>query len=104
MKKWALKVVPLSEARARLSQLVSEVEQGRGSVAIARRSQVKAILVSAKWFAQVEEELAASRRRSLGRILALGNTAKLVGDLDAALAEIQKERDSSFHRAVEGLS
>ena len=73
-------------------------------MAIARRSQVKVVLVSAKWFAQVEEELVASRRRSSGQILALGNTAKLVGDLDAALAELQKERDSSLHHAVEGLS
>jgi len=50
MKKLLLKVVPLGEARARLSQLVSEVEEGRGSVANARRSQVKVVLVSAKRF------------------------------------------------------
>ncbi|MBI3988838.1 MAG: type II toxin-antitoxin system prevent-host-death family antitoxin [candidate division NC10 bacterium] len=102
MKERLIKVVPLSEARARLSQLVSEVEKG-GSVAIARRSQIRAVLVSARWFAEAEEVLAQSHRRSPGRVLVLGNTAKLVGDLDSALREIQKEREASFNRMVEGL-
>jgi len=97
-----VKVVPLSEARARLSQLVSEVESG-GSVAITRRSQVRAVLVSARWFAETGEALADSRRRSSGRVLALGNTAKLVGDLDRALVEIQTEREARFTRTIEGL-
>jgi prevent-host-death family protein len=40
-----MKQLSLSEARARLSTLVAEIDKGRGPIAIAQRSKVKAVLV-----------------------------------------------------------
>jgi PHD/YefM family antitoxin component YafN of YafNO toxin-antitoxin module len=40
-----MKDVSLTQARAKLSTLVSELDKGKGPVAIAQRSKVKAVLV-----------------------------------------------------------
>jgi prevent-host-death family protein len=53
-----MKDVSLTQARAKLSTLVSELDKGKGPVAIAQRSKVKAVLVGAEWHSRVEEELA----------------------------------------------
>ena len=53
-----MKDVSLTQARAKLSTLVSELDKGKGPVAIVQRSKVKAVLVGAEWHSRVEEELA----------------------------------------------
>ena len=40
-----MKQLSLTEARAKLSTLVAEVDKGKGPIAIAQRSKVKALLV-----------------------------------------------------------
>ena len=64
-----MKQLSLSEARAKLSTLVAEIDKGKGPIAIAQRSKVKAVLVNPEWHGRVEEELAQYRRqaRRLGR-------------------------------------
>jgi prevent-host-death family protein len=47
---------------ARLSLWVSDVEKGKGPVAISQRSKIKAVLVNAQWYRRVEEELAHYRK------------------------------------------
>jgi PHD/YefM family antitoxin component YafN of YafNO toxin-antitoxin module len=54
----SMKDVSLTQARAKLSTLASELDKGKGPVAIAQRSKVKAMLVGAEWHSRVEEELA----------------------------------------------
>ena len=98
-----MKQLSLTEARAKLSTLVTEVDKGRGPVAIAQRSKVKAVLVDPEWHSRVEEELAHYRRTVKQSALKLRGSMKLVGDLDQALNELQQEREKSLERLVSGL-
>lgn len=98
-----MKQLSLTQARAKLSTLVAEVDKGRGPVAIAQRSKVKAVLVDAAWHSRVEEELAHYRRAAKQSPLKLRGSMTLIGDINQALTEIRKERDKSFERLVSGL-
>jgi prevent-host-death family protein len=93
-----MKQFSLSEARAKLSTLVADVDRGKGPVAIAQRSKVKAVLVDSEWHSRVEEELAHYRRAVKQAPLKLRGSMKLVGDLDRALKEIRQERENSIER------
>jgi prevent-host-death family protein len=93
-----MKQFSLSEARAKLSTLVADVDRGKGPVAIAQRSKVKAVLVDFEWHSRVEEELAHYRRAVKQAPLKLRGSMKLVGDLDRALKEIRQERENSIER------
>ena len=57
-----MKQLSLTQARAKLSELVAEVDSGKGPLAIAQRSEIKVVLVNAEWHSRVEEELAYYRR------------------------------------------
>lgn len=98
-----MKQLSLTQARAKLSTLVAEVDKGRGPVAIAQRSKVKAVLVDAEWYSRVEEELAHYRRAAKLSPLKLRGSMTLIGNVNQALTEIRKERDKSFERLISGL-
>jgi prevent-host-death family protein len=98
-----MKQLSLTEARAKLSTLVAEVDKGKGPIAIAQRSKIKAVLVDAEWHTRVEEELALYRRTARKFPLKLRGTMALVGDIDQAITEIREEREASFDRLVSGL-
>jgi len=98
-----MKQLSLTQARAKLSTLVAEVDKGRGPVAIAQRSKVKAVLVDADWHSRVEEELAHYRRVAKQSPLKLRGSMMLIGNINQALTEIRKERDKSFERLISGL-
>jgi prevent-host-death family protein len=98
-----MKQLSLTQARAKLSTLVAEVDKGKGPVAIAQRSKVKAVLVDAEWHSRVEEELAHYRRAAKQSPLKLRGSMTLTGDINRALTEIRKERDKSFERLISGL-
>ncbi len=98
-----MKQLSLTEARANLSMLVAEVDRGKGPIAIAQRSKVKAVLVDPEWHGRVEEELAHYRRLVKPSPLKLQGSMTLTGDLDAALAELKKEREQSLERLIAGL-
>ena len=53
-----MKQLSLTEARAKLARWWREVDKGKGPIAIAQRSKVKALLVDPEWHGRVEEELA----------------------------------------------
>ena len=98
-----MKQLSLTEARARLSTLVAEVDKGKGPIAIAQRSKVKAVLVDPEWHGRVEEELAQYRRLVKQAPLKLQGSMTLTGNLDEALAELKKEREESLERLIAGL-
>lgn len=98
-----MKQLSLTEARANLSMLVAEVDRGKGPIAIAQRSKVKAVLVDPEWHGRVEEELAHYRRLVKPSPLKLQGSMTLTGDLDEALAELKKEREQSLERLIAGL-
>jgi prevent-host-death family protein len=98
-----MKQLSLTQARAKLSTLVAEVGKGRGPVAIAQRSKVKAALVDAEWHSRVEEELAHYRRAAKQSPLKLRGSMTLIGNINQALTEIRKEREESFERLISGL-
>jgi prevent-host-death family protein len=98
-----MKQLSLTQARAQLSTLVAEVEKGKGPVAIAQRSKVKAVLVDAEWHSRVEEELAHYRRVAKQSPLKLRGSMTLIGNINQALTEIRKEREESFERLISGL-
>jgi hypothetical protein len=83
--------------------LVAEVDKGKGPVAIAQRSKVKAILVDVDWHGRVEEELAHYRRTARKTPFKLKGSMKLAGDLDQALKELRQEREKSIEKLVAGL-
>ena len=93
----------LSDARAQLSTLVDEVHRGKGPVAITQRSKVKAVLVDANWHGKVEEELHFYRQTLIPKPFKLPGTMQLTGDVDRALEELKRERETSFERTVESL-
>jgi len=98
-----MKQLSLTEARAKLSTLVAEVDKGKGPIAIAQRSKVKAVLVDPEWHGRVEEELAHYRRFASQSPLKLRGSMTLAGDLDEALNELKKERAQSLERLIAGL-
>ena len=98
-----MKQLSLTEARAQLSTLVAEVDKGKGPIAIAQRSKVKAVLVDPEWHGRVEEELAHYRRLASHSPLKLRGSMTLAGDLDEALNELKKEREQSLERLISGL-
>jgi prevent-host-death family protein len=98
-----MKQLSLTEARARLSTLVAEVDKGKGPIAIAQRSKVKAVLVDPEWHGRVEEELAHYRKLASHSPLKLRGSMTLTGDLDEALNELKKEREESLERLIAGL-
>lgn len=98
-----MKQLSLSEARAKLSTLVAEVDKGKGPVAIAQRSKVKAILVDPEWHGRVEEELAQYRKLAKRAPLKLAGSMRLTGDLDEALNELKREREQSLERLIASL-
>ena len=98
-----MKQLSLTEARAKLSTLVAEVDKGKGPIAIAQRSKVKAVLVDPDWHSRVEEELAHYRKIAKQSPLKLQGSMTLTGDLDEALNEIKKEREQSLERLIAGL-
>ena len=102
-KELSMKQLSLTQARAKLSTLVSEVDKGKGPVAIAQRSKVKAVLVDAEWHSRVEEELAHYRRAAKQSPLKLRGSMKVVGNVDRALTELRQERENSLERLVSGL-
>jgi prevent-host-death family protein len=98
-----MKQLSLTEARAKLSALFAEVDRGKGPIAIAQRSKVKAVLVDPEWHSRVEEELAHYRRIVKQSPLKLQGSMTLTGDLDEALAELKKEREQSLERLIAAL-
>jgi len=98
-----MKQLSLTEALAKLSTLVDEVDKGKGPVAIAQRSKIKAVLVGAEWHSRVEEELAHYRRTVKQSPFKLRGSMTLIGDISQALAEIRKEREESFDRLISRL-
>jgi prevent-host-death family protein len=98
-----MKQLSLTEARAKLSTLVAEVDRGKGPIAIAQRSKIKAVLVDAEWHTRVEEELAHYRRTAKQPPLKLRGSMTLSGDINQALTEIREEQEASFDRLVSGL-
>jgi len=98
-----MKQLSLTQARAKLSTLVAEVDKGKGPVAIAQRSKVKAVLVDAEWHSRVEEELAHYRRAARQFPLKLRGSMRVVGDVDQALTQLRMEREKFFEQLVAGL-
>jgi prevent-host-death family protein len=98
-----MKQLSLTEARAKLNALVAEVDKGKGPIAIAQRSKIKAVLVDAEWHSRVEEELAHYRRATKQTPVKLRGSMALIGDIDRALTEIRNERENSFDRLISGL-
>lgn len=98
-----MKQLSLTEARAKLSALVTAVDKGKGPVAITQRSRIKAVLVDAEWHSRVEEELAHYRRTARRGPLKLRGSMKLVGDIDHALKELKREREQSLDSVISGL-
>lgn len=98
-----MKQLSLSEARAKLSSLVAEVDKGNGPIAIAQRSKVKALLVNPEWHGRVEEELAHYRTRLRQSPLKLRGSMTLTGDLDEALQDLKKEREQSLQGVIAAL-
>jgi prevent-host-death family protein len=98
-----MKQLSLSEARAKLSTLVAEIDKGKGPIAIAQRSKVKAVLVNPEWHGRVEEELAQYRRQARRSPLKLRGSMTVTGNLDRALDDLKKEREQSLERLIAGL-
>jgi len=98
-----MKQLSLTEARAKLSTLVAEVDKCKGPIAIAQRSKVKAVLVDPEWHFRVEAELADYRKLVKPSPLKLQGSMTLTGDLDEALAELKTEREQSLDRLIAGL-
>ena len=98
-----MKQLSLTQARAKLSELVAEVDSGKGPVAIAQRSKIKVVLVNAEWHSRVEEELAYYRRAAKQSPLKLRGSMALTGDIDQAIRKIRKEREKSLDRLISGF-
>jgi prevent-host-death family protein len=98
-----VKQLSLTEARAKLSSLVAEVDKGKGPIAIAQRSKVKALLVNPEWHSRVEEELAHYRSRSRQSPLKLRGSMSLREDLDKALQDLKEEREQSLQTVIASL-
>ena len=96
-----MKQLSLTQARAKLSELVAEVDRGKGPLAIAQRSKIKVVLVDAEWHTRVEEELAYYRRAAKQSPLKLRGSMAL--HINQALREMRKEREKSLDRLISGF-
>jgi len=66
------RVLPLSEAKARLSQLVADVEKSEEELVITRNGRPVAVLISADEFASWQETREIRRNRTLMREIRRG--------------------------------
>jgi prevent-host-death family protein len=98
-----MKQLSLTEARAKLSTLVAEVDRGKGPIAISQRSKIKAVLVHPEWHERVEEELAHYRKTVKESPFKLTGSMTVVGDIDKALVELRAEREASLEKLIAGL-
>jgi prevent-host-death family protein len=98
-----MRQLSLTEARAKLSTLLAEVDKGKGPIAIAQRSKVKAILVDPEWHGRVEEELTHYRSRSKQSPLKIRGSMNLTGDLDKGLKDLEEDRERSLKRVIAAL-
>ena len=98
-----MKQLSLTQARAKLSTLVAEVDKGEGPIAITQGSKIKAVLVSAEWHSRVNEELAHYRRTVKESRFKLRGSMTLIGDINQALKEVRKEREKSLEGIVSRL-
>jgi prevent-host-death family protein len=98
-----VKQLSLTEARAKLSSLVAEVDKGKGPIAIAQRSKIKALLINPEWHERVEEELAQYRAHERRLPLKLQGSMRLTGDLEVALGELEKERERALEKLITRL-
>jgi len=98
-----MRQLSLTEARAKLSTLLAEVDKGKGPIAIVQRSKVKAILVDAEWHGRVEEELTHYRSRSKQSPLKIRGSMNLTGDLDKGLKDLEEDRERSLKRVIAAL-
>ena len=84
-------------------QALAEVDKGKGPIAIAQRSKVKAILVDPEWHGRVEEALAHYRNRPMQSPLKIRGSMILTGDLDKGLEDLEEDRERSLKRVIAAL-
>jgi antitoxin YefM len=78
------RVLPLSEAKARLSQLVADIENNEEELVITRNGRPAAVLISADEFASWQETHEIRRNPALMR------------EIKRGLNQLQKGQHSSF--------
>jgi prevent-host-death family protein len=83
-----MKVLPLAEAKAKLSQLVSDVVAGDEEITITRNGRAVAVLLSAEEFDRWRETAAIASDPDL-----LGEIQKGIGDLRAGRSKVFRTKD-----------
>jgi prevent-host-death family protein len=81
-------VIALTDARAKLSGIIQDVERTNTAVGISVHGDVKAYIIGADTLAKLEES--ALGRRAGARKTKLRGSIRIVGDLDAASQMIEK--------------
>jgi prevent-host-death family protein len=94
-KKFSTKVIGLSEARAKFSQLVREVASSKKSYLITRNSAANAALVNAEWLEGLLAEVATVRAQGKEVVKMSGRYGDgcLKLDPEVALRKIRRQAD-----------
>lgn len=88
--------IPLTEARARLFRLVEDLLSGRADrIAVSLRgNDDEVLLVRARDFERMEEELASLRQRVAPEPRPLRGLGQIIGPPDAVLAGVRSEQQA----------
>lgn len=74
-------IIPITDLQRQAAQIINDANESSEPVIITQRGRASAVLLSAKRYEQIEEDLALLDEFELERLIAEGERAKANGDL-----------------------
>lgn len=74
-------IIPITDLQRQAAQIVSDVNESNEPIIITQRGRASAVILSAKRYAEIEEDLQAFDDLELEYLIALGEQAKANGDV-----------------------
>ena len=74
-------IIPITDLQRQAAQIINDANESSEPVIITQRGRASAVLLSAKRYEQIEEDLALLDEFELERLIAEGERAKAKGDL-----------------------
>lgn len=74
-------IIPITDLQRQAAKILIDVNKSSEPIVITQRGRASAVLISAKRYAQIEEDLAAFDDLELEYLIAIGEAAKARGDM-----------------------
>ncbi|MGH9945711.1 MAG: type II toxin-antitoxin system Phd/YefM family antitoxin [Pyrinomonadaceae bacterium] len=74
-------IIPVTDLQRQAAQILSEANESSEPIVITQRGRASAVLISAKRYAEIEEDLNALDDLELEQLIAIGESAKVAGNV-----------------------